>query len=67
MKNYHNIESKRFNGAYTGYSADDRSWRITAGSRSWIARARVTKQGGTNLLCGFETLAEISEALAAIK
>lgn len=67
MKSYSNIENRKWNGYYIGYSADGRSWRITGKSGYWNASASVTKQGSLNLLLGFERLQEISEELSNIK
>ena len=66
MRNYHNIESRKFNGHYVGYDASGRSWRITGRTGNWTAIANVTKQGAINSLLGFDRLSEISAELSAI-
>jgi hypothetical protein len=67
MKNYHNIEPRKTNGNYVGYSADGRAWRITGRTGCWSAYANVTQQGSTNTLLMYDRLSEISEELGAIK
>lgn len=67
MKNYHNIEPRKTNGNYVGYSADGRAWRITGRTGSWSAYANVTQQGSTNTLLMYDRLSEISEELESIK
>jgi hypothetical protein len=67
MKNFHNIEKSLFEAkTYIGYSADGRSWRIRGGSGNWSAYANVTCAGSTNVLIGFDRIAEISKELEAI-
>ena len=63
MKSYHNIETRKINGRYIGYSADGRSWRIHGKSGDWTAVANLTKQGSMNLIMAFDTLREISAEL----
>lgn len=67
MKNYSNIEGRKFNGHYVGYSADGRAWRISGQSGNWYARANVTMQGKISQIIGFERLSEISAELKGIK
>lgn len=67
MKNFHNVETRKINGYYIGYSADGRSWRITGHSGYWNAYANVTCQGSINCLLGFERISEISHELSLIK
>ena len=69
MKNYGNIETRKFPGRdhYTGYRAGGRSWRIHGTTGYWSAIANCTKQGSINLLVGFDRLQEISEELQVIK
>lgn len=67
MKNYPNIETRKINGHYIGYSNDGRSWRITGQSGNWSANSNVTRQGSLSQLYGFSTLSELSAELSKIE
>lgn len=66
MKNFPNIESRKINGHYVGYSADGRSWRITGSHGNWSAYANVTRQGSEKMFLGYDSLSEISVELLGV-
>jgi hypothetical protein len=62
MKNFHNIESKKFMQCYNAYDSNGNRWKINGSSGAWMCYPHNKEN---NLFC-CKTLSEVSLKLESI-